>query len=127
MDTKTKPREPKLHKHSKTHTQRSTHYTTCCYCTCIELLTVSLVSLQSRKASEQAKSVDSKTDSIGSGRAIPIKQVSTALFNRLLTPLPDCSLSFSDVSMSGFRRLNPFLVNVQYLTPVSTNTCGMFG
>uniref|UniRef100_A0A8C4IUV4 Arf-GAP with GTPase, ANK repeat and PH domain-containing protein 3 n=1 Tax=Dicentrarchus labrax TaxID=13489 RepID=A0A8C4IUV4_DICLA len=28
----------------------------------------------SRKASEQAKSVDSKTDSIGSGRAIPIKQ-----------------------------------------------------
>uniref|UniRef100_A0A8C4IS12 Arf-GAP with GTPase, ANK repeat and PH domain-containing protein 3 n=1 Tax=Dicentrarchus labrax TaxID=13489 RepID=A0A8C4IS12_DICLA len=29
---------------------------------------------QSRKASEQAKSVDSKTDSIGSGRAIPIKQ-----------------------------------------------------
>lgn len=36
-----------------------------------------LVFLQSRKASEQAKSVDSKTDSIGSGRAIPIKQVST--------------------------------------------------
>uniref|UniRef100_A0AAX7UBP5 Arf-GAP with GTPase, ANK repeat and PH domain-containing protein 3 n=1 Tax=Astatotilapia calliptera TaxID=8154 RepID=A0AAX7UBP5_ASTCA len=29
---------------------------------------------QSRKANEQAKSVDSKTDSIGSGRAIPIKQ-----------------------------------------------------
>ncbi|RVE61968.1 hypothetical protein OJAV_G00176000 [Oryzias javanicus] len=28
----------------------------------------------SRKASEQTKSVDSKTDSIGSGRAIPIKQ-----------------------------------------------------
>uniref|UniRef100_A0AAQ4PIL6 Arf-GAP with GTPase, ANK repeat and PH domain-containing protein 3 n=1 Tax=Gasterosteus aculeatus aculeatus TaxID=481459 RepID=A0AAQ4PIL6_GASAC len=28
----------------------------------------------SRKASEQAKSVESKTDSIGSGRAIPIKQ-----------------------------------------------------
>ncbi|CAJ1072443.1 arf-GAP with GTPase%2C ANK repeat and PH domain-containing protein 3 isoform X2 [Xyrichtys novacula] len=28
----------------------------------------------SRKASEQSKSVDSKTDSIGSGRAIPIKQ-----------------------------------------------------
>ncbi|XP_026005674.1 arfGAP with GTPase domain, ankyrin repeat and PH domain 3 isoform X1 [Astatotilapia calliptera] len=28
----------------------------------------------SRKANEQAKSVDSKTDSIGSGRAIPIKQ-----------------------------------------------------
>ncbi|XP_017281472.1 LOW QUALITY PROTEIN: arf-GAP with GTPase, ANK repeat and PH domain-containing protein 3 [Kryptolebias marmoratus] len=28
----------------------------------------------SRKGSEQAKSVDSKTDSIGSGRAIPIKQ-----------------------------------------------------
>ncbi|XP_031418980.1 arf-GAP with GTPase, ANK repeat and PH domain-containing protein 3 isoform X2 [Clupea harengus] len=28
----------------------------------------------SRKASEQAKSTDSKTDSIGSGRAIPIKQ-----------------------------------------------------
>ncbi|XP_028988210.1 arf-GAP with GTPase, ANK repeat and PH domain-containing protein 3 isoform X2 [Betta splendens] len=28
----------------------------------------------SRKASEQGKSVDSKTDSIGSGRAIPIKQ-----------------------------------------------------
>ncbi|KAJ0058774.1 hypothetical protein NL108_000482, partial [Boleophthalmus pectinirostris] len=28
----------------------------------------------SRKASEQAKNVDSKTDSIGSGRAIPIKQ-----------------------------------------------------
>ncbi|KAM4605585.1 arfGAP with GTPase domain, ankyrin repeat and PH domain 3 isoform 2-T2 [Polymixia lowei] len=28
----------------------------------------------SRKASDQAKSVDSKTDSIGSGRAIPIKQ-----------------------------------------------------
>lgn len=40
-------------------------------------LTVVLVFLQSRKASEQAKSVDSKTDSIGSGRAIPIKQVST--------------------------------------------------
>ncbi|MED6293827.1 Arf-GAP with GTPase, ANK repeat and PH domain-containing protein 1, partial [Characodon lateralis] len=32
------------------------------------------VGLQSRKGSEQAKSVDSKTDSIGSGRAIPIKQ-----------------------------------------------------
>ncbi|MBN3286019.1 AGAP3 protein, partial [Polyodon spathula] len=32
--------------------------------------------LQSRKASEQAKSVDCKTDNIGSGRAIPIKQVS---------------------------------------------------
>uniref|UniRef100_A0AAR2K4P3 Arf-GAP with GTPase, ANK repeat and PH domain-containing protein 3 n=1 Tax=Pygocentrus nattereri TaxID=42514 RepID=A0AAR2K4P3_PYGNA len=29
---------------------------------------------QSRKASEQAKSTDCKTDSIGSGRAIPIKQ-----------------------------------------------------
>ncbi|MGH0146724.1 UNVERIFIED_CONTAM: hypothetical protein FKN15_025996 [Acipenser sinensis] len=29
---------------------------------------------QSRKASEQAKSVDCKTDNIGSGRAIPIKQ-----------------------------------------------------
>ncbi|XP_063075792.1 arf-GAP with GTPase, ANK repeat and PH domain-containing protein 3-like isoform X2 [Engraulis encrasicolus] len=28
----------------------------------------------SRKASEQSKSIDSKTDSIGSGRAIPIKQ-----------------------------------------------------
>ncbi|XP_056149223.1 arf-GAP with GTPase, ANK repeat and PH domain-containing protein 3 [Lampris incognitus] len=28
----------------------------------------------SRKASEQAKSIDNKTDSIGSGRAIPIKQ-----------------------------------------------------
>lgn len=40
------------------------------------LLTDFLVFLQSRKASEQAKSVDSKTDSIGSGRAIPIKQVS---------------------------------------------------
>lgn len=40
-------------------------------------LTVVLVFLQSRKASDQAKSVDSKTDSIGSGRAIPIKQVST--------------------------------------------------
>ncbi|MEQ2209613.1 Arf-GAP with GTPase, ANK repeat and PH domain-containing protein 1 [Xenoophorus captivus] len=37
-------------------------------------LTDSLVLLQSRKGSEQAKSVDSKTDSIGSGRAIPIKQ-----------------------------------------------------
>lgn len=35
-----------------------------------------LVSLQSRKASEQAKSIECKTDSIGSGRAIPIKQVS---------------------------------------------------
>lgn len=41
------------------------------------LLTDFLVFLQSRKASEQAKSVDSKTDSIGSGRAIPIKQVSS--------------------------------------------------
>lgn len=40
------------------------------------LLTDFLVFLQSRKASEHAKSVDSKTDSIGSGRAIPIKQVS---------------------------------------------------
>ncbi|GAA6067426.1 arf-GAP with GTPase, ANK repeat and PH domain-containing protein 3 isoform X1, partial [Tachysurus ichikawai] len=28
----------------------------------------------SRKASEQAKSAECKTDSIGSGRAIPIKQ-----------------------------------------------------
>lgn len=44
---------------------------------CLWSLTVVLVFLQSRKASEQAKSVDSKTDSIGSGRAIPIKQVST--------------------------------------------------
>lgn len=44
---------------------------------CLRSLTVALVFLQSRKASEQAKSVDSKTDSIGSGRAIPIKQVST--------------------------------------------------
>lgn len=46
---------------------------------CVRLwsLTVVLVFLQSRKASEQAKSVDSKTDSIGSGRAIPIKQVSS--------------------------------------------------
>lgn len=34
------------------------------------------VLLQSRKASEQAKSMDCKTDNIGSGRAIPIKQVS---------------------------------------------------
>lgn len=42
----------------------------------LQLLTDFLVFLQSRKASEQAKSVDSKTDSIGSGRAIPIKQVS---------------------------------------------------
>lgn len=41
-----------------------------------EFLTDFLVLLQSRKASEQTKSVDSKTDSIGSGRAIPIKQVS---------------------------------------------------
>lgn len=46
-----------------------------------QLLTDFLVFLQSRKASEQAKSVDSKTDSIGSGRAIPIKQVSS--FTRL--------------------------------------------
>lgn len=43
------------------------------------LLTDFLVFLQSRKASEQAKSVDSKTDSIGSGRAIPIKQVSSSI------------------------------------------------
>lgn len=43
----------------------------------LQLLTDFLVFLQSRKASEQAKSVDSKTDSIGSGRAIPIKQVSS--------------------------------------------------
>lgn len=38
-------------------------------------LTSCLVSLQSRKASDQTKSIESKTDSIGSGRAIPIKQV----------------------------------------------------
>lgn len=38
-------------------------------------LTYFLVSLQSRKASDQTKSNESKTDSIGSGRAIPIKQV----------------------------------------------------
>uniref|UniRef100_A0A672LM72 Arf-GAP with GTPase, ANK repeat and PH domain-containing protein 3 n=1 Tax=Sinocyclocheilus grahami TaxID=75366 RepID=A0A672LM72_SINGR len=37
-------------------------------------LTSCLVSLQSRKASDQTKSIESKTDSIGSGRAIPIKQ-----------------------------------------------------
>lgn len=46
-------------------------------CASLRCLTDFLVSLQSRKASEQAKSVDSKTDSIGSGRAIPIKQVSS--------------------------------------------------
>lgn len=45
----------------------------------LHLLTDSLVLLQSRKGSEQAKNVDSKTDSIGSGRAIPIKQVSSLL------------------------------------------------
>lgn len=38
-------------------------------------LTSCLVSLQSWKASDQTKSIESKTDSIGSGRAIPIKQV----------------------------------------------------
>lgn len=43
----------------------------------LHLPTDFFVFLQSRKASEQAKSVDSKTDSIGSGRAIPIKQVSS--------------------------------------------------
>uniref|UniRef100_A0A8C2DM21 Arf-GAP with GTPase, ANK repeat and PH domain-containing protein 3 n=1 Tax=Cyprinus carpio TaxID=7962 RepID=A0A8C2DM21_CYPCA len=37
-------------------------------------LTSCLVSLQSWKASDQTKSIESKTDSIGSGRAIPIKQ-----------------------------------------------------
>lgn len=55
-----------------------------------QLLTDFLVFLQSRKASEQAKSVESKTDSIGSGRAIPIKQVSSLphFFTLHLSQLP---------------------------------------
>ncbi|KAG5285513.1 hypothetical protein AALO_G00004240 [Alosa alosa] len=41
----------------------------------------------SRKASEQSKSIDSKTDSIGSGRAIPIKQGGCLC---LYLPRPGC-------------------------------------
>lgn len=67
--THTCPQQTKLHPPLSFHTALSPVSS--------RLLTVSLVLLQSRKASEQAKSVDSKTDSIGSGRAIPIKQVST--------------------------------------------------
>lgn len=76
--------------HTYTHTYTPTYTTTptnsphtpqlpLCFAVSVslQLLTDFLVSLQSRKASEQAKSVDSKTDSIGSGRAIPIKQVSS--------------------------------------------------
>lgn len=76
-----------IHTHSHTHTLTPTytsapkypHHNPLCLVVSVwlQLLTDSLVFLQSRKASEQAKSVDSKTDSIGSGRAIPIKQVST--------------------------------------------------
>jgi len=69
----------------------------------LQLLTDFLVFLQSRKASEQAKSVDSKTDSIGSGRAIPIKQVSR---------LPHSSPTFLvDSSVSGIPCLVSFPVH----------------
>lgn len=72
------------HQHTQPHTSTSPHAPWIPFfavsCVRLWLLTVLLVFLQSRKASEQAKSVDSKTDSIGSGRAIPIKQVSSFLF-----------------------------------------------
>lgn len=74
----------------------------------LQLLTDFLVFLQSRKASEQAKSVDSKTDSIGSGRAIPIKQVSS--FPNIFPTLPIVHW----VSMNLF--FWPFLLDVDILS-----------
>ncbi len=81
---------PHSHTHRHTHTHLNIHnyapknsphspQLPLCFAVGVSLLLLTdfLVFLQSRKASEQAKSVDSKTDSIGSGRAIPIKQVST--------------------------------------------------
>ncbi len=75
-----------LHTHTHTHTHTlelrhnshtHTHTlpTSMCVPSLFFALTSCLVSLQSRKASDQTKSIESKTDSIGSGRAIPIKQV----------------------------------------------------
>ncbi len=57
------------------HTHTHTLPTSMCVPSLFFALTSCLVSLQSRKASDQTKSIESKTDSIGSGRAIPIKQV----------------------------------------------------
>lgn len=76
-----------------THTRPNTHSSYphgshLVLCASLRCLTDFLVSLQSRKASEQAKSVDSKTDSIGSGRAIPIKQVSSFTNLFFLTTFP---------------------------------------
>uniref|UniRef100_A0A8C1XC17 Arf-GAP with GTPase, ANK repeat and PH domain-containing protein 3 n=1 Tax=Cyprinus carpio TaxID=7962 RepID=A0A8C1XC17_CYPCA len=56
------------------HTHTHTLPTSMCVPILFFALTSCLVSLQSRKASDQTKSIESKTDSIGSGRAIPIKQ-----------------------------------------------------
>uniref|UniRef100_A0A8C1XAE3 Arf-GAP with GTPase, ANK repeat and PH domain-containing protein 3 n=1 Tax=Cyprinus carpio TaxID=7962 RepID=A0A8C1XAE3_CYPCA len=63
--------ECKLH---NSHTHTHTLPTSMCVPILFFALTSCLVSLQSRKASDQTKSIESKTDSIGSGRAIPIKQ-----------------------------------------------------
>ena len=72
---------PNTHNHAQKKPHLLPHPTAPTLCLAVavspQLLTDFLVFLQSRKASEQAKSVDSKTDSIGSGRAIPIKQVSS--------------------------------------------------
>ncbi len=108
------------HTHTHTHTPTYTttpkknltsHPTSPTLCLAVSvslwLLTDFLVSLQSRKASEQAKSVDSKTDSIGSGRAIPIKQVSsfphfqpTFLIVTRVSMIPLCAIRCSFLSNS---------------------------
>lgn len=80
-----------------------------------------LVFLQSRKASEQAKSVDSKTDSIGSGRAIPIKQVSTFTY---FTFYPHISL----VSISIFSSEVIFFNGMcRKSVPITVDQFGLLG
>lgn len=118
----THPHTPQHTEHNTIQTPLPTAQLPLCLVMCVslQLLTDFLVFLQSRKASEQAKSVDSKTDSIGSGRAIPIKQVSTSnlLNNAFFSPQVRLSWVFLPLLLWDLMSSSLWICAVLFSLPV---------